>query len=115
MPPEREGPGVSLDARPNQNFSSYHTTDKEEGSAYCIGLRRRRAASRRHEVLDSGRSDPWWYSPPGERGYPQPAAHLAEHGLVAAPNLPALRAMYKSGGDDRQVAEAIARHWRLVA
>jgi hypothetical protein len=64
-------------------------------------LHARRAASYRLPVLECGRSDPWSYGPPSavnlcnalhrsssSDGYVAAAAHLLEHGLTPAPNLP---------------------------
>jgi hypothetical protein len=78
-------------------------------------LRCRRSASRRLAILDSGRADPWVYEPPGVSGYEAAARHLLDHGLVAAPNLPALREMWKAGGESRRVAQVIFEWWDLVA
>ena len=103
--PVPPGPNLSTNS-----ISSHHTTNEIQGSRVADQVRARRAASRR---IVGG--DPWWYEPPGERGYPEAASHLLELGLTAAPNLPALRAMYKSGGDDRRVAEVIARRWDIAA
>ena len=78
-------------------------------------LRIRRAASWRLPASCSGRSDPWWYPEPGERGYEDAAAHLLELGLTPAPNPAALRAMWMAGGQSRRYAEVIAERWGLVA
>jgi hypothetical protein len=77
-------------------------------------LRCRRAASRRLAILDSNRSDPWWYEPPGERGYEDAAVHLLSLGLLPAPNIAALRAMRRRGGDAQRVADIIAAAWELT-
>lgn len=91
-----------------------------EYTSYARGLRRRRAASRRLPVLDSGRSDPWAAhdagfsgntEKPTLRGYAEAAHHLLAHDLTPAPNAPALRQMWKDGGDDRSAAQVIAEHW----
>ena len=78
-------------------------------------LRRRRAASWRLPVLDSGRSDPWYYGDgPELRGYEAAAHHLLGNGLTPAPNLPALRAMRSCGGAAQRAAEVIADAWELT-
>jgi hypothetical protein len=66
-------------------------------------------------VLECGRSDPWWYEPPGERGYADSAMHLFGHGLTPAPNIAGLRAMWKASPESRRAAQFIAEAWGLVA
>lgn len=79
-------------------------------------LRARRAASWRLPVQDSSRrADPWWYEPPGDRGYEEAAAHLLALGLTPAPNTAALRAMWKAGGQTRHAASIIVEAWGLAA
>jgi hypothetical protein len=82
-------------------------TRMTNASAYVAGLRRRRAACR-------GASDPWSYPPPGPRGYPAAAQHLLGCGLTPAPNLAALREMWRSGGEQRAAADLIADRWGLA-
>jgi hypothetical protein len=94
---------------------SHAAADTAQSNRTCGQMRARRAASQRLAALDSGRSDPWWYEPPGERGYDAAAAHLLELGLTPAPNLPALRAMWKAGPESRRVAQVLAELWGLVA
>lgn len=91
------------------------TADKCESKAIARKQRRRRARSWRLPTLDSGRSDPWWYPGPGERGYEDAAGHLLDHGLTPAPNLLALRSMWKAGSDSRRVAQVIVERWEPVA
>jgi hypothetical protein len=55
------------------------------------------------------------YESPCLRGYPEAAAHLLDLGLTPAPNVPALRSMWKAGGHARQCALIIAAAWELVA
>ena len=78
-------------------------------------LRRRRAASYRLPPLACGKSDPWWYEPPGERGYPEAALHLLAHGLLPSADRAGLVAMWKRGGHSRRAAELIAQAWDLAA
>jgi hypothetical protein len=63
-------------------------------------------------MLESGRSDPWLFDDgPAHRGYEAAARHLLDYGLTPAPNLPALRAMWKAGAESRRVAQVIAERW----
>jgi hypothetical protein len=75
----------------------------------------RRATSWRLPLLDSRKSDPWWYPEPGECGYPEAAAHLLDCGLTPAPNLPAMRSMWKASPESRRVARIISERWERVA
>ncbi|HSS23158.1 MAG TPA: hypothetical protein VLL82_01815 [Mycobacterium sp.] len=65
-------------------------------------------------MLETGRADPWYYAPPGERGYPEAARHLLGHGLLPAPNRDGLRVMWNRGEHARQAAELIADRWQLA-
>jgi hypothetical protein len=108
---QRKSPGSEAGATSTTPIA----TEQSNAYSYAHGLRLRRAASWRLPVLDhSGRSDPWWYPEPGIRGYEQAAHHLLGHGLLPAPNLPALRTMYRCGGYQRRVAEVIAEAWELA-
>lgn len=89
-----------------QPAPAYSTTRRQCADA----LGRRRAASYRLPVLESGRSDPWWCEPPGPRGYEQAALHLLERGLLPAANREGLQVMR-----DRQAAQRIAQAWGLAA
>lgn len=105
-PPQRKSPaqGRAISTTPIANTDT---------TAYARRLRRRRAASWRLPVLDSGRSDPWRYLGPGERGYEDAAGNLLDHGLTPAPNLLALRSMWKASTDSRRVAQVIGERWEL--
>jgi hypothetical protein len=85
------------------------------GQALFDALRRRRAAADDMRPLASGRRDPWWYEPPGARGYQDAAMHLLEHGLLPAPDREGLKLMRGRGGSCRQAAERIAKAWELAA
>ena len=87
---------------------------KAGAAEYIAGLRRRRAASRRLPVLDDGHADPWCYPPP-QRGYEAAAAHLLAYGLTPAPNLDAMRRMWRCGGEARRIARAVAERWETAA
>lgn len=90
---------------PTNITSNLHSADNN-----IVSQLRRRAASRR---LSGG--DPWWYPPPGERGYPEAAAHLLSCGLTPAPNVAAVRSMWKVGGESRRIAQVIAERWECAA
>jgi hypothetical protein len=47
-------------------------------------------------------------------GYAEAVRHLHDHGLVAAPLIPELRAMWRRSADDRKVVQQITSRW-LVA
>lgn len=66
-------------------------------------------------MLEGGRADPWWYRPPGERGYEQAALHLLERDLLPAADREGLRGMHRKGGISREVAQHIAQAWELLA
>lgn len=53
-PPEKEEPAPTPGRRPSQ-----HLTNASECSRCVPEWKRRRAASRRLAILDSGRADPW--------------------------------------------------------
>ena len=95
-------------------------TNATDATAIAVQLRRRRAASYRLPVLDSGRSDPWHYDPPepSERtaeGYYATAQHLLAAGLLPAPNVPAMRVMWRRDVEQRELARLIADHWQVSA
>lgn len=108
-PDRRKGPHRSDTARPKPDEK--HTFQSAPPVyRYPDGLRRRRAASYRLPPLASGRRDPWFYDPPGQRGYEAAALHLLEHGLMPAANREGLQTMH-----DRQAAQLITDAWELVA
>jgi hypothetical protein len=77
--------------------------------------RRRRRESWRLPELDCRRSDPWFYPEPGERGYEAAAHHLLEHGLIPAPNVPAMQLMWRRSDRSRRAAGLIAQRWGLAS
>jgi hypothetical protein len=72
-------------------------------------LRARRAASWR---IPGG--DPWFYEPPAA-GYELAAEHLIDHGLLPAPNLSAMRSMWRAGGQSQRTARFIAERWEQAS
>jgi hypothetical protein len=76
---------------------------------------RRRDGAVRLLILESGRSDPWRYDGPGVRGYEDAAHHLLAHGLTPAPNIPAMREMWKAGAESRWAVQIITQRWELAA
>ena len=83
---------------------------------YITGIHRRRNASRR---IEGG--DPWRYDDPDEiteqyvDGYRDAAEHLLNQGLAPAPNLRALRVMWRRGGEDQRLAIRVAEMWEVAA
>lgn len=88
---------------------------------YIHGLRRRTAAAQRTPPLACGHTDPWTSACRNESsdqaidGYRDAAKHLLAQGLAPAPNFPAMREMWKRGGDDQRLAVQIAQHWEVAA
>lgn len=104
----------------NQTTTANH---HEAGSTlYSSALRGRRDASRRSEPLACGCRDPWtcmcFDGEPTEKavdGYAAAVDHLNSCGLAAAPNIAAMRVMWRRGGDDRQLVRDIASRWGVSA
>jgi hypothetical protein len=87
---------------------------------YIAGIRRRRAATYHVEQLDCGCRDAWTcrhYDGTDEitdqhvAGYRDAAQHLLAQGLTPAPNVPALRVMWRCGGADQALARRISERW----
>jgi hypothetical protein len=117
-PPEKEEGRTPCPGRPSTNDTSDHqdADTAAENTRRRGPLRARRAASDQLPVLDHlGRSDPWWYEPPGARGYEDAAAHLLRAGLLPAAHREGLQLMWNRGGACRQAAEYIAERWELAA
>ncbi|TMS51021.1 hypothetical protein E0T84_21485 [Mycobacterium sp. DBP42] len=88
------------------------------------GLRRRRAATQRLTALGCGHVDPWTCECHNDSdnatdqyidGYRDAAQHLMVQGLTPAPNLPAMRGLWRRGGADRDLVRAIAERWEVGA
>jgi hypothetical protein len=89
----------------------------------AVQLRRRRLAACRSMPAACGCRDPWtcrcWN--PDEitdryvDGYRDAAEHLLAQGLPPAPNLPAMRVMWRRGGTDQRLALRIAEVWEVAA
>ena len=88
---------------------------------------RRRQAAQRMEPLDcSGRCrDPLLScrcEPPppplSERmvgAYRDTVLHLSHHGLLAAPDIPAMQVLWRRSAADRQLVAEVAQRWELAA
>lgn len=88
---------------------------------YIAGLHRRREASRRLPVLPCGHADPWRYHDADEitekyvDGYRDAAQHLIDVGLTPAPNLRAMRVMWRRGAGEQRLAVRLAERWEVAA
>ena len=58
--------------------------------------------------------DPLHACNPGVDGYEAAAAHLLSVGLTPAPNIPAMRVMWRHGGDGRRLARTISEFWEAA-
>jgi hypothetical protein len=114
-PPGRERPGASHSTGPHQQSADTTTTDKP---IICHGgvaqwFRRRRAAERL-VPLDCGCRDPWpcrcSRPPVSEKTIDagaQAARHLLDCGQVPLLEIDVLRALWRRGGTDRQLAQEL--------
>jgi hypothetical protein len=85
-------------------------------------LLRRREAARRLPPLECGCSDPWpcrrFDPPPSSRsvdGYRDAALHLLAEGLIPAPNIKAMRELWRRGRDEQNLARTISELWEKTA
>lgn len=85
-------------------------------------LERRRDAAHRSEPLECGCRDPWTCrcrdSEPSEHqldAYQDAAEHLLDLNLLPAPNVVAMRQMWRRGGDTQRLARRIAEQWEISA
>jgi hypothetical protein len=82
----------------NTRPAEIDTAETSRAQRYVAGLHRRRAASWRLPVLESGRSDPWRYDPLPLTdcqldGWRAAVVHLRGHGLEAIVPLAVWRAL----------------------
>jgi hypothetical protein len=94
----------------------------EVGRVMLTGLKRRRDASRRLAPLPCGCRDPWpcrhYDDQPSQRqldAYAEAAEHLLNVGMLPAPNVPAMRRMWRRRGCGQRLAVHIAERWELAA
>lgn len=117
-PPESEVPAPAKEPAPIAAI----TVDIAEHKAYGAGLHRRRTEARALRPLRCGCRDPWPcrhygadQAPVTDQfvdGYRDAALHLLAEGLLPAPNVEALRALWRRGGEDQQLARRIAEDWK---
>lgn len=100
------------------------TTTGSDASHYIAGTRRRRSATIRVPRYSDKCAcrDPWTCSHDGNAmsehdvdGYRAAAQHLLDAGLAPAPNVPALRAMWRRGNEERRLARTISERWEVAA
>jgi hypothetical protein len=93
-------------------------------NSYVDGLRRRRESARRLAILDCGCSDPWGHrchdtivTPTDIEvdAYIQTALMLLDLCMTPAPNIPAMRVMWRRGGADRRLVQRISSLWEVSA
>jgi hypothetical protein len=128
QPNERGRPPIYDEGRPSETekpadaegLAKTHTNAAD----ITAGLRRRRAAKHRLPVQECGvHADPWpcrHYDSPAspERnadGYLATVRHLAAAGLLPAPNVPAMRIMWRRDAEQRELVRFIAERWESVA
>jgi hypothetical protein len=100
-------------------------TNAPQGTAIAVQLRRRRASSYRLPPFgECSCRDPWtcrhYDAPPGSLarttdGYCAAAQHLIDLGLVPAPDLGAMRLMWRRDAEQRRLARYIASRWEVAA
>jgi hypothetical protein len=87
-------------------------------------LRRRRAAAIEARLLACGCSDPWTckhYQSVSEvsdvqvDAYRDTALTLLALGYTPAPNIPAMRVLWRRGGDDQRLVRKISQTWVVAA
>jgi hypothetical protein len=81
-------------------------------------IQARRESARRLPPMECGCSDPWPRrcarpepSDKGVEGYAEALAYLASHGLLGAPFLPELRALWRRGDAERRTVREITSRW----
>src|SRR6185295_2185473 len=112
--PPGDGSGPVPRGKPDHAVSAAaklpNTASGNDGGDTAAAFRRRRDAARRLPPLDCGCFDPWLCRcsrpPLNDRmidGGRAAAEHLLDIGLVPMLELDTLRALYRRGGDDRQL------------
>jgi len=103
--------------RPAGNGTESRTTGCNH---YIHGLKQRRAATYRLPPLYC--VDPWTCRHYDDQvteqyvdGYRDAVLHLDAHGLLAAPLIPEMRALWRRSDDDRRLVRQIAERWERVA
>jgi hypothetical protein len=113
-----------IEVCPGTESGATTTTTTVDALNYINGCRRRRAATYRVPPIDCGCADPWtcrcYDAPePSERnadGYHAAALHLLAAGLLPAPNLGAMRTLWRRrDSEQRELARHIAERWDVAA
>ncbi len=91
---------------------------------YVAGIHRRRAyADNKARLLACGNcTDPWTcrcylkneITDQYLTGYRSAAIHLLDQGLTPAPNIEAMRILWRRGGDDQRLAARLAELWETA-
>ncbi|KAA1249805.1 hypothetical protein F0Q45_13045 [Mycobacterium simiae] len=89
---------------------------------YVAGLHRRRAHAYRVPRCDCGCPDPWTcrcdnHDEVTEQyvdGYRDAAQHILDAGLTPAPNVRAMRVMWRRGGSEQRLAQRISEPWEVA-
>lgn len=110
-----------MSERRNRPAGNGAASRKSTGSGCTHSIRahrhRRLDATLRSEPLACGHRDPLTccHHEPLTDGYRDAAHHLLTLGLTPCPNRPAMRAMWRNGGRDREIARVIAERWELAS
>jgi hypothetical protein len=120
-PPGRPGP--TAETGPHQKPVDSTTDKRMICHAGVAQWPRRRDASRRLPVLDCRcrTADPWLCRCNASDllsehadAYLAAVKHLQHCGLLAAPNIPAMRELWRRSDDDRELMNEIAARWELA-
>jgi hypothetical protein len=87
----------------------------------ATAIQARRESARRLPPMECGCSDPWPCrcasaepSDKGVEGYLEAVAHLSSLGLLGAPFLPELRALWRRGDAERRIVRDITSRWAVA-